>query len=200
MVLFHRPTGPWRRLSWQTSQVSNFPSTGFATWPLIASETHKRKSSFVPMGASTSVSRRRPSNGRYASLCGLYYRALFQSACTRSSLSSPARSSAGLHAPRSSSTSSSLNCTFRSWASPLIVRADFEMCSVLVEMTRSPNNHTWDDAMTLPLQRTAAVWLPAIRQQPLACARQPFCLCVWTRCRSRLVCTCQAKPTRRTQR
>ena len=38
--------------------MSNFPSTGFATWHLIAPETHKRKPNFVSKGASTWVKRR----------------------------------------------------------------------------------------------------------------------------------------------
>ena len=34
-------------------------------------------------------------------------------------------------------------------------------------MTRSPNNLTWNEAMTSALQRTATVWLPAHASSPL---------------------------------
>ena len=47
-----------------------------------------------------------------------------------------------------------------------ILHADFEMYSFLVEMTRSPNNLTWDEALTLARQRTATVWLLAYANSP----------------------------------
>ena len=54
--------------------------------------------------------------------------------------------------------------------------------------------------MTCAPQRPAAVWLPAVRQQPFADARRSFGLCVWAGRRSQLACTCQTKPTHKTQR